>query len=95
MINIGQDPQFPAEEQLAEYFVSIAASSQRPKALLNSNSAALKCYFDALDQQNPVSEDIRCLIEGLVKSATAIPMAKSTIMPRQPFVTLFKGWPQK
>ena len=45
----GIDPGKCSPELVAQFFVQVADRSTRPKALLDSNSAALSCYFNALD----------------------------------------------
>ena len=90
----GVSPSQPDQGLLADYFTMIAKSSSRPKSLLNMNSAALTCYFDALDTPSPVTQDVRKLIDGLIKGGTAEPMEKSHVMPREPFVRLFHSWPK-
>lgn len=64
----------------------------QPKSLLSSASAALKCYFDAI-KRPPINDDVRHLIQGMIKSGTVAPIIWSPVMPRQPFVDLFMGWP--
>lgn len=79
---------------MAKFFVQVAGSSDRPKSLLRSCSAALKCYFDAIDCPSPINQDVRYTIDGLIKSGTSGSMVKSKVLPRQPFVQLFTGWPE-
>ena len=87
------DPKYPTEQQIVAYFMSIKDSSDRPKSLVNTNSAALNCFFKALNLPSPINDHIRMLLDGITKAGTAKPMKKSSVMPREPFVRLFKQWP--
>ena len=89
----GVDPQFIPSGLLAEFFTDIARRSDHPKSILDVNSAALACYYQALDHPSPIDSDVRKLIAGLVKSGTTEVMRRSLIMPRQPFMELFERWP--
>ena len=93
-LNNGLDPQFLPSSLVAEFFVKVAVNSDRPKSILDVNSAALTCYFAALDQPSPVDQDVRKLINGIVKSGTKEVMKRSSVMPREPFMNLFKSWPE-
>ena len=42
---------------------------------------------------NPIDQDVRKLIKGLVKSGTVEHRQRSHVMPTQPFIQLFKTWP--
>ena len=66
----GVDPQFIPSGLLAEFFTDIARRSDHPKSILDVNSAALACYYQALDHPSPIDSDVRKLIAGLVKSDT-------------------------
>ena len=77
----GLKPENVPEASVAEYFSELASTSHRPKLLLNTASATLDCYYDAIDHPSPVSADIRKLIKGSIKSGTVDPIVKSKIMP--------------
>ena len=70
MQKLGQNPEKADPAYVAKYFESVAATSDRPKSVLNSNSAALACYFDAIGCKSTITLDVRRLIEGLIKSGT-------------------------
>ena len=69
-----------------------AESSKRPSSLLNTSSAAIGNLYEALNQQSPVSPDVRSLITALKKCETAIPIERSKVVPRQPFIEMFMSW---
>ena len=78
----------------ADFFVLMVEKSERPKSALDVSSAALSCYYAAIDHPSPIDADVRKLINGLVKSGTTQLMQKSLVMPRKPFIDLFKSWPE-
>ena len=93
MQKLGQNPEKAEPAYVAKYFESVAATSDRPKSVLNSNSAALACYFDAVGCKSTITLDVRRLIEGLIKSGTSEPMVRSKVMPTREFNELFCSWP--
>ena len=77
---------------LAEFFVQVASGSNRPKAILSSTSAALNMFFSAVNRIDVMDQDVRRLIDGLVKSGTTEPMRRTKVMPTQPFINMFRSW---
>ena len=59
------------------------------KSNIKYNSGCL-CDVDQL--QGLITGDIYKLVVGLVKCCTTAPMKRSTVMPVQPFMTLFRSW---
>ena len=51
----GEDPEQPSEQVLTSYFAKVIQGSVRPKSLISTNSAALTCFFQALDKDSPVT----------------------------------------
>ena len=92
MLDRGIDPQFPSKKLLIDYMVQVSKNSDRPRSIMATNSVALSCYFDALDQLSPINADVRKCMEGIVKGGTTKPMKKSSVMPREPFMRMFKCW---
>ena len=81
-LELGIKPETVPENIVAQYFVQIADSSRRPKAILSTGSAALSCHYDAIDMPSPVTSNLRKMIEGSVKCGTLDPMNKSKVLPR-------------
>ena len=77
---------------VAEFMCSLAKLSTHPKALLNTTSAALSQLYRALGVPSPVNEDIYKLLTGITKAETTKPMMRLEVMPRKPFITMFKEW---
>ena len=77
---------------VADFMCSLAKLSTCPKALLNTTSAALSQLYRALGVPLPVNEDIYKLLTGITKAETMQPMMQSEVMPRKPFITMFKEW---
>lgn len=69
---------------IAHFFSDISASLSRPKSIFRMCSAALGCYFEAFKLPSPIDENVRKLIQGLIKSGTLEPMRRTDTMPRQP-----------
>ena len=90
----GVDPGQCPTNVVASYFVEVASRSNRPKSLLDSNSAALACYYDGINERSPIDVDVRKLITGLVKTGMTEPMKCSNVMSTQPFMDLFMSWPE-
>ena len=85
---------FPEVKQhvLADYLTEVARSTPRPKSVLNTTVVALSCLSGAVRIKNPVSAEINKLVVGLTKSCTKQPMKRSSAMPTEPFMLLFKSW---
>lgn len=77
----------------ADYLCVLSDSSDRPKASLNTTVAAMTCFAQATGIANPVTPEINRLLVGLVKSGTRRPMQRSSAMPVDPFMDLFRSWP--
>ena len=77
---------------VVDFMCGLAKLSTCPKALLNTTSAALSQLYRALGVPLPVNEDIYKLLTGITKAETTQPMMQSEVMPRKPFVTMFKEW---
>ena len=66
----------------------------RPKSLIAINSAAIACFFTALEKESPILADVRQLMDGIMKSRTIQPLVRSKVMPRKNFQDLFNSWPE-
>jgi len=55
-------------------------------------SAALQNLYAGLGVPSPVDSDVYKLITGIVKGSTSQPLVRSKVMPREPFVELFRAW---
>ena len=79
---------------LAEFFCELAQSSDRPRAVLTSASAAVgNMYFGMNLIDNLVEDqDIRQLLVALIKTATTAPREPSKVMPVDVFSELFMSW---
>ena len=85
---------FPCEESkvLAEFLCNLADSSDRPRSSLRSATAALSALFETVCERNPVIDmNLVRLQSALVKSGTTQFMLKSSVMPVDPFYTLFES----
>ena len=77
---------------VTDFMCGLAKLSTHPKALLNTTSAALSKLYRALGVPLPVNKDIYKLLTGITKAETTQPMMQSEVMPRKPFITMFKEW---
>ena len=77
---------------VADFMCSLAKLSTHPKALLNTTSAAFSQLYRALGVPSLVNKDIYKLLTGITKAETTQPMMQSEVMPRKPFITMFKEW---
>ena len=89
----GYKPESVPSHVVADYLCDIAASSKKPTSILRTVSAALGNLYSALESQSPIDDDVGKLINGLVKSETTLPMMKSIVMSREPFMKMFTQWP--
>ncbi len=80
------------ESVVADYVCHLGASSPRPKGLLCTFSAAFTALQEVLGIPQPLSTDVRKLIQGTQKRMTFLPLQQSRIMPITPFIKLFKSW---
>jgi hypothetical protein len=80
------------DSDIAVYLTNLASTTTRPKSSVYGTLAALNAFYEAMEY-NPISSDVRRLAEGIVKSGTSTPMNKSTVLPIQPFMSLFQAWP--
>lgn len=79
---------------VADFLCSIADNSETPRAQLKLAAAALGHVYKSFGVYNVIdNEYVQLLITALVKSGTRKPMAKSNVMPIQPFRDLFLSWP--
>ena len=87
--------EFPPQDisLIADFLCNIARTSDRPKSILTSTTAALTCLYNAMDIHNPIhSSDISKLITALIKSQTLAPRIKTAVMPVVAFSNLFANW---
>ena len=77
---------------VTDFMCSLAKLSTCPKAILNTTSAALNQLYRALGVPSPVNRDIYKLLTGITKAETTQPMMQLEVMPRKPFITMFKEW---
>ena len=49
-------------------------------------------YYDACALPSLVTSDINHIISGLIKTETKLPMERSKVMPKYPFLQLFMSW---
>ena len=90
----GIKPKLATSGVIAEFLSESGKGLVRPKSILNTCTAAITCFFDALNCQNPINKEIKAVVNSVVKSATSEPMIKSPVMPQQPFIDLFMSWPE-
>jgi len=86
---------FPPHDSgtVADFLCSVADSSPKPRSTLKCTVAAMTAMYQVSDGINPVDcVEIKRLITALEKSNTQEPMTRSSVMPVQPFVTLFQSW---
>lgn len=87
---------FPPDRtgQLADFLCYICDCSDKPRATLRNMEAAVGNLYRGLGKENLMSDpDIKMLLTALVKSGTTEPMKRTSVMPVEPFVKLFTGWP--
>ena len=91
----------PAEMQsqscITNFLCNIANSSDRPRSSLNNATAAINCFYEAINEtgKNPLQDtDVRKLVGALVKTGTVIPRKKTPVMSIEPFKCLFLQWPK-
>ena len=77
---------------ISDYLVQVAQKSQRPKAILSSNTEGVNNYFKAVDVVTPIDDDVFRLVDGLIKSVTVQPMRRTPVMPLEPFLEMFRKW---
>lgn len=84
----------PNTSVVAGFLCSIADRSEAPRSQLKIAGAALGHVYKSYGIFNVINnEHVQLLITSLIKSATNKPMAKSLVMPVQPFRDMFLGWP--
>lgn len=80
---------------LAEFLCTLADSTPKPNSQIRVAEAAIGNLYKAAGLRNMIdSIDIRTLVSALVKSGTTQPMARTSVMPIEPFTNLFLSWPQ-
>ena len=84
----------PNTSVVAGFLCSIADRSEAPRSQLKIAGAALGHVYKSYGIFSVINnEHVQLLITSLIKSATNKPMAKSLVMPVQPFRDMFLGWP--
>ena len=92
-----KDYTFPPDNTavLSAFLCEIADSSNRPQSQLKSAMAAISHLMDVLDKTNLAHDpDIQRLYQALVKSSTGETRQYSRVMPIEPFMKLFRSWPE-
>ena len=87
------DFDFPPTESkhLADFLCALGDSSDRPKSMLATASAALSHVYAALDLDDLTKDnDIMRLCTALIKSSTTQTMKRSTVLPVDKFTDLFR-----
>jgi hypothetical protein len=87
---------FPPNNQaiLAEFLLEIAAGTERPKAQLTNVSAVMSCMSEILEIPNLMqSPTLQRLMQSLIKTQTVVPRIHTPVMPIEPFMDLFRSWP--
>ena len=80
---------------LADFLCNLCDSSEKPRSMLNSASAALTCAYNSMGITSLMhSPEIQRLLVALIKSGTKIPMCRSKLMPVDKFRMLFSRWPE-
>ena len=75
---------------LSDFLCKLCDSSEKPRSMLNSASAALTCAYNSMGVTSPMhSPEIQRLLVALTKSGTKIPMCRSKVMPVDKFRMLF------
>ena len=93
---MGRNVSFPpaSSDIIADFLCTIADDSQRPQSQLTVSRAALSHLYDCYDIPCPAAgRDISLFTSAIVKSQTLCTMKKSTVMPIQPFTSMFLQWP--
>ena len=85
---------FPPMESriIANYLCALAATSDRPKSVINITLAALTSLYQVSDMPNPCGNNIRSLCNALVKTHTTRARKRTPILPVEPFNKLFISW---
>ena len=79
----------------AEFLCQLSDQSDRPASLLKSTLAALSCFYDSRDLENPFKDKIiQQLVSALVKSGSRVPSKRTPVMPLNHFLELFRTWPE-
>ncbi len=77
----------------ADFILAIGSSSDRPRSKLNQFSAALACFSKVSGLNLVLSQDLRKLMDAVVKQDTTQPLRRAAVMPTEPFLQLFMNWP--
>ncbi len=80
------------ESQFVSFLEHVASTSSRPKTVLSSMLTAINHFYKGLGCKSPVSDNVRHFVKALVKSATAVPIAHSTVFPVHHLRWLFHTW---
>ena len=73
--------------KVAEFFLSLAQASTRPRSVLTTSAAAISSFYKSQKLESTINEDMYRLLDGLVKMCTSAPM-KTPVMPMQPFLKI-------
>ena len=87
-----KDAQFPPKDScvIADFLCELGDKSERPKSLLNIAHAAINNLYRAYRVSTPGDSDISDLITALIKSGTSQALRKSSVLPSEPFDSLFR-----
>ncbi len=77
---------------IADFLLSFVRESTRPKSQLSHFSAALSCLSKVSGISVVLSQDLRKLLDGLIRERTTCPLKRSAVMPMVPFIQLFVKW---
>lgn len=68
-------------------------TSNRPKSKLNCATAAINSLYDAFGIPSPArSDNVKHMVDALVRAFTTAPMKKSCVLPIHNFNDLFLSW---
>ena len=91
----GRGVSFPPDDSavMADFLVHRCGSSPRPHSTVRCVSAAVSALYEAVGVANPVRDPfVARLLQGIVKSGTRAPLARSAVMDISPFMRLFRAW---
>ena len=74
--------------KVAEFFLSLAQASTRPRAVLTMSAAATSSFYKSQKLESTINEDMYRLLDGLVKTCTSATMKRTPVMPMQPFLKI-------
>ena len=83
---------FPPDSSacIVDFLCQTADKSTRPESVLKCTSAAITWLYAAKDLPNlMLDSDVQKMITALIKSGTKVPRSRSSVMPIEPFTSLF------